>query len=123
MSESIDPRDAAPMDAIEGLVTGEMSRDEFVKRMAGPGLLGQRDRRHSGRRREGNCRRPGASRSPGTTVNMLIAAEGDEKGVKDKTADFKKLTGIKLNMTALPVGPAPREGESRASRRRARRTT
>ena len=33
MSESIDRHEGATMDAIEGLVTGEMSRDDFIKRL------------------------------------------------------------------------------------------
>ena len=37
MSESIDRPDAATMDAIEGLVAGRTSRQDFVKRAAGWG--------------------------------------------------------------------------------------
>jgi ABC-type glycerol-3-phosphate transport system substrate-binding protein len=104
MSESIDPRDATTMDAIEGLVTGEMRRDEFVKRMAAMGfsataiggILAAAGKASAGAR---------AQPFAGTTVNMLIAAEGDEKGVADKTSDFEKLTGIKLNTTALAAAP------------------
>ena len=44
MSESIDRHGEARMDAIDGLVTGEMSRDDFIEARR-PGFLGQRDRR------------------------------------------------------------------------------
>jgi multiple sugar transport system substrate-binding protein len=104
MSETIDPRDGSTMDAIESLVTGEMKREEFVKRMVALGFSASAIGgilTAAGKASAGERAQPFA----GTTVNMLIAAEGDEKGVKDKTADFEQLTGIKLNTTALPVVP------------------
>lgn len=104
MSERLDPRDATTMDAIEGLASGELSRNEFVKRMAALGFSATAIGgilTAAGKAYAGGQAQPFA----GTTVNMLIAAEGDEKGVKDKTSDFEKLTGIKLKTTALPVGP------------------
>src|SRR5713101_4082297 len=41
----------------------------------------------------------------GKTVSILVAAEGDDKGVRDKIPEIKKRFGIDLKMTALPVGP------------------
>ena len=41
----------------------------------------------------------------GSTVNLLVAAEGDELGVQDKIGDIKKRFGIDVKMTALAVGP------------------
>jgi multiple sugar transport system substrate-binding protein len=41
----------------------------------------------------------------GKTVSILVAAEGDEKGVQDKIPTIKKRYGIDVKMTALPVGP------------------
>jgi multiple sugar transport system substrate-binding protein len=103
MSESIDRRDTATMDAIEGLVTGSMSRQDFVKRATALGvsastigaiLAGA-----------GKASAADSMRFAGTTVNILIAAEGDDKGVHDKVAEIKKRFGIDLKYTALPVGP------------------
>ena len=34
MDQHLDRRDEATMDVIDGLVTGEMGRDDFIKRMA-----------------------------------------------------------------------------------------
>jgi multiple sugar transport system substrate-binding protein len=103
MSESIDRRDAMTMDAIEDLVSGEMKRDDFVKRLAALGFsasaigamlaaAGKADaalgRVHAGK-----------------TINILVAAEGDDKGVRDKIPTIKKRFGIDLKMTALAVAP------------------
>jgi len=103
MDEHIDRRDAEAGDAIGDLVTGTMSRDDFIRRMtllgfsataiggmlAGAGVAGAAtDRRFAGQ-----------------TVSILVAAEGDEKGVQDKIPEIKKRFGIDVKMTALPVGP------------------
>jgi multiple sugar transport system substrate-binding protein len=47
----------------------------------------------------------GLERFAGTTISILIAAEGDEKGVQDKLSTIKKRYGIDVKVTALPVGP------------------
>ena len=46
-----------------------------------------------------------ASRLAGTTINLLIPAEGADKGVRDKLGEIKKRFGINVKVTALPVGP------------------
>src|SRR5258708_1305760 len=38
MDQHLDRRDEATMDVIDGLVTGEMGRDDFIKRMAAVGF-------------------------------------------------------------------------------------
>lgn len=109
MSESIDRGDAATMDAIEGLVTGTMRRDDFIKRLtylgftAGAigGMLAAADKAGAGVDRLYSQARPFA----GETIRILVVAEGDDKGVRDKIATIKKRFGIDLKMTALPVGP------------------
>jgi multiple sugar transport system substrate-binding protein len=47
----------------------------------------------------------GLERYAGTTISILIAAEGDEKGVQDKLGTIKKRYGIDVKVTALAVGP------------------
>ena len=106
MSESMERHDAATMDAIEGLVTGSMGRDEFIKRatllgfstVAIGGMLAAAGKAGAG---VYGRARPYA----GTTINALIVAEGDDKGVKDKISTIKKRFGIDVKMTALAVGP------------------
>jgi multiple sugar transport system substrate-binding protein len=106
MSESFDRNDAAIMDAIEGMAAGSLSRGDFVKRAGALGLSMSTIGVILSAAGKATAADLQAARAfAGTTVNMLIAAEGDEKGVKDKTAAFEQLTGIKLNTTALPVGP------------------
>ncbi len=101
MSESIDRHDEATMDAIEGLVTGRMSRQAFVKRATvlgfSAGTIG------SILAAAGQASAAEGRRFAGTTVNILIAAEGDDKGVHDKVGEIKKRFGIDLKYTALPV--------------------
>jgi hypothetical protein len=103
MSESIDRPDGATMDAIEGLVSGQMSRQDFVKRAAALGLSAST----IGAILAGAGKASAAEqrRFAGQTVNILIAAEGDDKGVHDKVGEIKKRFGIDLKYTALPVGP------------------
>jgi ABC-type glycerol-3-phosphate transport system substrate-binding protein len=103
MSESIDRPDAATMDAIEGLVTGRTSRQDFVKRAAALGLSAST----IGAILAGAGKASAAERRrfAGTTVNILIAAEGDDKGVHDKVGEVKQRFGIDLKYTALAVGP------------------
>lgn len=96
-----------PTDSLVGaLASGHMSRDEFIKRgsLAGlsataiGGMLVAAGRATAADRHE-------ASRLAGSTVNLLVPAEGAQLGVKDKMAYMKKTFGINVNMTALPVGP------------------
>lgn len=106
MTEELDRRDAAIMDAIEGMATGQMSRANFVKRAGALGLSASAIGATLAAAGKATAADYSAARAfAGTTVNMLIAAEGDDKGVKDKTANFEKTTGIKLKTTALGVGP------------------
>lgn len=44
-------------------------------------------------------------RFEGTKLNMLVVAEGDEKGVQDKVGEIKDRFGVDLEVTALAVGP------------------
>src|SRR5712692_12067682 len=93
MSESIDRHDdEATMDAIEGLVTGRMSRQAFVKRATvlgfSAGTIG------AILAAAGQASAAEGRRLAGTTVNILIAAEGDDKGVHDKVGEIKKRFGI-----------------------------
>src|SRR5438094_9812161 len=106
MSESIDRHEGAHRQAIEGLVTGEMSRDDFIKRLtvlgfsasAIGGMLAAAGKAGTGPYR---AVRPYA----GKTISILVAAEGDDKGVRDKISTIKKRFGIDAKMTALAVAP------------------
>jgi len=103
MSESIDRKDLATMDAIEGLVTGRMSRQDFVRRATALGLsAGTIGAILAG---AGKATAAEERRFAGQSVNFLIAAEGDDKGVHDKVGEVKSRFGIDLKYTALPVGP------------------
>jgi multiple sugar transport system substrate-binding protein len=107
VTDSFDHRDdAATMDAIEGMVTGRLSRQEFVKRAS---LLGFSMSAIGGMLaaagRASGAGYSGLERYAGTTISILIAAEGDEKGVQDKLGTIKKRYGIDVKVTALPVGP------------------
>src|SRR4051794_38033820 len=102
MSESIDRHEAATMDAIEGLVTGRMSRQQFVKRATVLGFSASAIGAMLGA--AGKAGAAASRQFAGTTVNILIAAEGDDKGVHDKVGEIKKMFGIDLKYTALPVG-------------------
>ena len=104
MTESLEHHDdAATMDAIEGMVTGRLTRDDFIKRAAalGFGASAIGGMLAAAGRASGS----GFEQYAGTTINILVAAEGDEKGVQDKLATIKKRYGINVKMTALPVGP------------------
>jgi len=91
MSESIDRPDAATMDAIEGLVSGRMSRQDFMRRAAALGLsAGAIGAILAG---AGKASAAEERRFGGTTVSILVAAEGDEKGVQDKIPEIKKRFG------------------------------
>jgi multiple sugar transport system substrate-binding protein len=91
---------------IDGLVSGEMSREQFIRRAtllglstaAIGGMLAA-----AGKATAADLRAAGAL--AGTTVSILVAAEGDDKGVKDKIGEIKKRFGIDVKMTALAVGP------------------
>jgi multiple sugar transport system substrate-binding protein len=91
---------------IDGLVSGEMGRDQFIRRAT---LLGLSTTAIGGilaAAGKATAADLGAARSlAGTTVNILVAAEGDEKGVRDKIGEIKKRFGIDVKMTALAVGP------------------
>jgi multiple sugar transport system substrate-binding protein len=103
MDEHIDRRDAEAGDLIGGLVSGEMSRDDFIKRM---GLLGFSASAIGGMlAAAGTAGAATDRRFAGQTISILVAAEGDEKGVQDKIPEIKKRFGIDVKMTALPVGP------------------
>ena len=103
MDEHLDRRDGATMDVIEGLVTGEMSRDDFIKRMA---VLGFSASAIGGILAAAGKADAAAGRAfAGKTISILVAAEGDDKGVRDKIPEIKKRFGIDVKMTALPVGP------------------
>ena len=106
MTDDIEPRDAATMEAIEGLITGGMSRDQFIKRL---GLLGFSATAIGGMLAAAGPAFGASARDErrfaGSTVSILVAAEGDDKGVQDKLAEIKKRFGIDVKMTALAVGP------------------
>lgn len=104
MEEHIDRRDAEAGDAVGSLVSGEMSRDDFIKRM---GLLGFSATAIGGMLAAAGKADAASTAQPyaGKTISILVAAEGDEKGVADKIPDIKKKLGIDVKMTALPVGP------------------
>ena len=93
-------------DIIDGLVRGEISREQFIKRA---GLLGLTAAgiggvlSAAGKATAGD--RHAARSLAGGKVNLLVAAEGDEKGVQDKLGFIKQTYGIDVHMTALPVGP------------------
>lgn len=106
MTDGPDRRDAAIFDAIEGMVTGQMSRNDFVKRAGALGLSASAIAGilvGAGKASAADQRR--ARQFAGTTVNILVAAEGDDKGVHDKVGEIKKRFGIDLKYTALAVGP------------------
>ena len=106
MTESLDRHDMAVMKAVQEVASGQLSRTEFLRRA---GILGLSATTigavlaAAGKATAADL--VNARAYAGETVRMLIAAEGDEKGIKDKTAAFEKATGIKLETTALAVGP------------------
>ena len=104
MTDSFDHHDdAARMDAIEGMVTGRLSRHEFIKRAT---LLGFSMSAIGGMlAAAGRASGFGLERYAGKTISILVAAEGDEKGVHDKLSTIKKRFGIDLKVTALAVAP------------------
>jgi multiple sugar transport system substrate-binding protein len=106
VTDSLDHRDADTMDVIGGLVTGQLSREEFIRRA---GMLGFSMTAIGGMLAAAGKAGAGElaleRQYAGATVSILIAAEGDEKGVRDKTATIKKRFGITLKTTALAVGP------------------
>jgi multiple sugar transport system substrate-binding protein len=94
------------MDVVGELVTGQLSREDFIKRA---GMLGFSMTAIGGMLAAAGKATAAdyelAKQFAGATVSILIAAEGDEKGVRDKTATIKQRFGITLKTTALPVGP------------------
>jgi multiple sugar transport system substrate-binding protein len=91
---------------IDELVSGEMSRAQFIRRAsllgisatAIGGMLAA-----AGKATAADLRAAGSL--AGGTVNLLVAAEGDQLGVQDKIGEIKKRFGIDVKMTALAVGP------------------
>ena len=103
MDEHLNGHGEARMDAIDGLVTGEMSRDDFIKRAA---LLGLSASAIGGILAAAGKADAATGRAfAGQTVSILVAAEGDDKGVRDMIPEIKRRFGIDVKMTALPVGP------------------
>ena len=101
MDEQIDRRDEVAGDAVGGLVSGQMSRDDFIKRM---GMLGFSASAIGGMlAAAGKADAAPARAFAGKTVSILVAAVGDEKGVQDKIPEIKKRFGIDVKMTALPA--------------------
>ena len=105
MSEFHHP-DEPTKDIIGGLVSGEMSREDFIKRA---GMLGLSATAIggmlvvAGKATAGDVR--AARGLAGGTVNLLVPAEGADKGVQDKIPEMKKRFGVDVKMTALAVGP------------------
>lgn len=104
-------RSDASGSVIEGLVSGALSRDQFIKRA---GLLGLSASALGGMlvaagQATASDRRA-ARGLAGSTVNLLVPAEGAQLGVQDKMAEMKKRFGIDVKMTALPVGPLLEKG-------------
>ncbi len=104
----IKPRDELePTESlVNGLASGQTSRDEFIKRA---GMLGLSATAIGGMLAAAGKATAGdmhqARRLAGSTVNLLVPAEGAQLGVQDKMAYMKKQFGIDVKMTALPVGP------------------
>lgn len=104
MTEDIDRRDADTMNIVEGLVTGDLSRQDFVKRAAALGISATTIGAMLAAAGKAGA---GVNAKPfdGKTVNILVVAEGDQKGVLDKVGTIKDRFGIDLKVTALAVGP------------------
>jgi len=103
MDEHLDGHGQARMEAVEGLVTGGISRDDFIKRAT---LLGFSASAIGGMLAAAGKADAAAGRQfAGKTISILVAAEGDDKGVRDKIPEIKRRFGIDVKMTALPVGP------------------
>ena len=91
---------------IDGLVSGEMSREQFIRRATLLGISATAIGGMLAATGKATAADLAAARSlAGSTVNLLVAAEGDEKGVRDKIGEMKKRFGIDVKMTALAVGP------------------
>ena len=74
---------------IEGLVSGEMSRDQFIRRATLLGISATAIGGMLAATGKATAADLGAARSlAGSTVNLLVAAEGDEKGVRDKIGEM-----------------------------------
>jgi len=92
VKDSAEQGDAEVMDAIEKVVSGELDRQEFVKRATVLGLsataIGGVLAAIGGRAEAAFA--GGERLFAGETISILIASEGDEKGVQDKLATIKK---------------------------------
>ena len=94
MSDNHHP-DGPTREMIGGLVSGETSREEFIKRA---GMLGLSATAIGGMLLAAGKATAADARAArglaGDTVNLLIAAEGDEKGVsRTRSAEIKKRSG------------------------------
>jgi multiple sugar transport system substrate-binding protein len=93
-------------DLVTGIASGRLTRDEFVKRAS---LLGLSVTAIGGMLTAAGVAEAGdrhaAKHLAGSTVNLLIPAEGAQVGVKDQLPLIKKRYGIDVKITALPVGP------------------
>lgn len=106
MRESLDRQDTAILRAVQGVSSGQLSRTEFLRRAGVLGLSATAIGAvlaAAGKATAADL--VNARAYAGQTVRMLIAAEGDQKGIMDKTSAFEQATGIKLQTTALAVGP------------------
>lgn len=101
-----DDADGGQLGGVIGqLVTGELTREQFLRRTAVMGVSAAT----VGAILAGTDAAAGAVRRPAgrsaTSINILVAAEGDEKGVRDKLSDIKAKLGVDVKVTALAVGP------------------
>src|SRR5262249_18922790 len=86
--EAPDRHEQGTMDGMEGLVSGQLSRQEFVKQAT---LLGFSAGAIGAMLAAAGKAEASAGRAfAGQTVNILIAQEGDDKGVHDKVGEIKK---------------------------------
>ena len=95
-----------PRNIIDELVSGEMTRDQFIRRATMLGISATAIGgmlTAAGKATAADLKVAGSL--AGGTVNLLVPAEGAEKGIQDKFGEIKSRFGIDVKMTALPVGP------------------
>jgi multiple sugar transport system substrate-binding protein len=93
-------------ESIDELVSGEMTRDQFIRRATMLGISATAIGgmlTAAGKATAADLKVAGSL--AGGTVNLLVPAEGAEKGIQDKFGEIKSRFGIDVKMTALPVGP------------------
>ena len=101
-----------------------MSRDQFIKRATLLGISATGDRRHARRRRQGDRRRPAGVRSlAGSTVNLLVAAEGDREGCPGQDRRDQEAVRHRRQDDRARRRAARSRRRTRASRRRPAPTT